>query len=138
MPMRSLKRTCWLPLSHALSSLLPSPRSPAQVIAVSKLLRVYKLLRLENENILQLKGLTPNHKVSPKHPPFGAPSVVHCVPYLKSFGRRFAVFSLPFRVLCGFPSFPLSCSCRCCTCTTGTAGSAEQGLRRDSPGHCGL
>lgn len=37
-----------------------------KVLAVSKLLRVYKVLRQENEAIVQLKQLTPNHKV-----PFG-------------------------------------------------------------------
>lgn len=34
-----------------------------KVMAVSKLLRVYKILRVENEAILQLKQLMPNHKV---------------------------------------------------------------------------
>lgn len=37
-----------------------------KVLAVSKLIRVYKFLREENETIVQLKQLTPNHKV-----PFG-------------------------------------------------------------------
>lgn len=37
-----------------------------KVMAVSKLLRVYKMLREENENIVHLKGLTPNHRL-----PFG-------------------------------------------------------------------
>jgi len=37
-----------------------------KVVAVSKLLRMYKVLRQENEAIVQLKQLTPSHKV-----PFG-------------------------------------------------------------------
>jgi len=36
------------------------------VLAVSKVLRIYKMLRVNNESIVQLKQLTPNHKV-----PFG-------------------------------------------------------------------
>jgi len=38
----------------------------SKVVAVSKLLRMYKILRQENEAIVQLKQLTPSHKV-----PFG-------------------------------------------------------------------
>jgi hypothetical protein len=38
-----------------------------KVLAVSKLLRFYKLLRAENESIVQLKQLTPNHKVAHLH-----------------------------------------------------------------------
>jgi serine/threonine-protein phosphatase 2B catalytic subunit len=34
-----------------------------KVMAVSKLLRVYRLLREQNDQVLQLKQLTPNHKV---------------------------------------------------------------------------
>lgn len=37
-----------------------------KVLAVTKLLRMYKVLRIESENIVKLKGMTPNHKV-----PFG-------------------------------------------------------------------
>jgi len=37
-----------------------------KVLAVSKLLRTYKMLRMNNEAILHLKQLTPNNKV-----PFG-------------------------------------------------------------------
>jgi serine/threonine-protein phosphatase 2B catalytic subunit len=40
-----------------------APRLKEKVKAVSKLLKMYKVLRIESEAIVQLKQLTPNHKV---------------------------------------------------------------------------
>jgi len=43
-----------------------APRLKQKVLAVTKVLRMYKMLRQNNEAVLQLKQLTPNHRI-----PFG-------------------------------------------------------------------